>query len=73
MAACGDCDEALQLADGGHPALLPFQGTRIAVVACDKHTQALKEVLITVDALYNSAYQEALTDLTTELLERQRR
>lgn len=69
MAACADCEEALSMA-GSRNYLVPFQGTRIAIVACERHIRQVEQAFGVLNAFYDASYQEAISDLTSELLNR---
>lgn len=67
MMACVDCEEALELATEERT-LLNWRGTRIGVSACGIHTQQIAQVFDLLNAMYDSAYQEAVTEMTANLL-----
>jgi hypothetical protein len=63
--ACEACENAL----GGDAAvLLPWHGTRISVVACERHITEMRNAFTLLNAFYDASYQEAVTELTSTLL-----
>ena len=65
--ACNAC-EAMMGDEGVAPALLLWHGTRIAVRACERHTNEIDTAFSLLNAFYDASYQEAVTELTSTLL-----
>lgn len=66
--ACADCEEAVTLQGADRPHLLPWRGTRVSVLACSRHAREIAQAFDLLNAFYDASYQEAVTQLTSDLL-----
>ena len=63
--ACNDCEETLSL---DQTELVLWRGTRVGVRACSMHTAQIRQVFDLMNDMYDTAYEEAVREMTANLL-----